>query len=263
MTPLKDFDLPRKVLATGFLVVLSCGFAVAHLYLHHAVDKEDGHEDFVPTLRDITLHFHGEPGVSRLKSKVLGSMKVNFSAAENPNVLTSEEQADLDAVLAWNAKGGPEDEYWNPKDHQEARRIQGLLLDRGCLDCHSPDATETGNKKDSPLDTYAAIAKYLKPNTGLDAGTLLMLSHVHLLGMGLMFLGVGVFVAASRYSARGRALLIGGGFLAVLLDIGGWWAVKWGGAVCAPVVLAGGALMGVTFSVSVAAVLWELWGKKS
>lgn len=258
---LSQLDGPFKALVTMFTIVLSCGFGVAHLYLHHTVDRADGKEDLVPTARDIALHYHGEPGTTRFRNKVLGSMKKYFSAEEDPGKLTPEEEADHAAVLDWDMRGAPEAEYWNPATKDYAK-IGNILLNRGCFDCHAPDAVGKGSKPKSPLDTYAGVKKFATENTGMSTGELLMLSHIHLLGMGLMFLGLGFAVALTSFSARLRAGVICAGFASVLLDIGGWWAVKFGGANWTGLVLAGGLLMGAAFALGALMALHECWLRK-
>jgi len=45
----------------------------------------------------------------------------------------------------------------------------------------------------------------------------------------------------------------------VLLDIFGWWAVKWWGAPLAPMVMFSGILMAVSFGGSVFVSMFDLW----
>ncbi|MCZ7647355.1 MAG: hypothetical protein M5U26_19205 [Planctomycetota bacterium] len=264
MIRLRDLDRPFKLLATMFLIVLGAGFGTAHVYLHHTVDSADGREDLVPTFKDITLHFHGSPNATRLRAKIDGSMLKYFSASEDEDTtldtLAPEERANHDAVRDWDARGAPEAEYWNPKTEEYAR-IGEILMNTGCFDCHVPDATGKKAKPKSPLDTYEGIAKFTQPDTGMDVDTLLMLSHVHLLGMGLMFLGLGAGIALTSYSARLRSALIVAGFLSVLCDIGGWWAVKYGGGGWAWLVMFGGMLMGVVFAAGTVLTLLDTWKK--
>ena len=267
MAQLHEFDLSRKLLVTMFLIVLSCGFATAHLYLDYTmaqVSAEKGKRKFVPTSGDIVKHFHGSPDQTRLKTMALGPMKRYFQADEDhkPVVLDAKEQADLDALVDWNDRGGPEGEYWNPANHKDWRKIGLILGNNNCLDCHTRSPGRTDGKPDAPLDTYADIARFTKPDLGMDTGRLLMLSHVHLLGMALMFLGAALPLVFARWPASLRNGLIVCGFLSILLDIGGWWAVKWWGASAAWVVLAGGLLMGVTFGLSVLLALLDMWVMK-
>jgi len=269
MPHLHEFDLPRKLLVTMFLLVLSCGFATAHLYLEYTmaqVSQEQGQRKFVPDSRDIVKYFHGSPGETRLKTMALGSMKRYFmdDSARQYVELTAAEQKLLDTVVAWCEQGAPESEYWNPQERKaNVGQIHEILFNRGCFDCHARDAAGKGAQPDSPLDTYAAIARFTKPNLGMDTGRLLMLSHVHLLGMALMFLGATLPLVYARWPVGLRNAVIVGAFLSVLCDIGGWWATKWFGAPAAWMVLVGGLLMGVTFGLSVLLVLVDMWVVRS
>lgn len=268
MTTLREFDLPRKILITMFLVVLSCGFFVAHLYLHFTMAGVAGEEKFMPSPQDITVHFYGDRTKTRFKTMSLGSMKRYFmdDSDRKPIELKPEEQAKLDAIIAWNDAGAPEAGYWDPKlkvKTSDPKLVFTILSDRGCYDCHSPDAGGKVAKRDSPLDSFKGISRFTKGDTGMDKGRLLMLSHVHLLGMAMMFLGAGAALVFSSWSARLRGALVFGGFLSILLDIGGWWAVKYGGSAWAWSVIAGGSLMGAAFGLTVLAVLYDMWRRKS
>ncbi|MBI3830966.1 MAG: hypothetical protein HY291_15710 [Planctomycetes bacterium] len=253
MAELREFDLPRKLLVTMYLIVLSCGFFAAHLYLHYTMAGVSGEDTFMPSLQDISIHFHGDPTKTRFKTMVLGPMKRYFMEddAKKPVQLSPEEQKDLDAVLAWNDQGAPESGYWDPKEKaktKDPKLVYTLLYQHNCYDCHAPDATGRSAKPDAPLNSFAAISRFTKPDSGMDKGRLLMLSHVHLLGMAMMFLGAGIALVFSSWSSRVRSALVCGGFASILIDIGGWWAVKYGGEPWAWTVILGGTLMAASFA---------------
>jgi hypothetical protein len=262
MTPLHTLELPWKLLITLFLIVLSSGFVVSEMYLMHTTKVSADKSEFVG-LDDITLTFYGDPKGTRLKHMVLGPMKKYFSDDE-AETLKPAEQHDLDAVVAWSDNKAPELEYWDPKEKAEKpAQIFNIFYTHNCFNCHAPDATMKGNKKDSPLDTYAGVSKFTKPNTGMDKGRLLMLSHVHLLGMGMMFLLAGAAVAMSVWPKWIRCALIVGGLSSILFDIFGWWAVKYGGGAWSPVVMLGGAMMAASFGGSVFVAMYDLWIRKT
>jgi len=258
MTPLHKLDLPWKLLITCFLIVLSSGFAVAELYLMHSTEMQDGKKGM--SMDDITIQFHGSP-VPAMITKVHGSMKKYFAESGDEKDLTPDDLKDIEKVVAWVEKGAREDEYWNAEEKRSGP-IGKIFNNHGCYDCHAADATMKGNKKDSPLDTYAGVTKFTKPNTGIDKGRLLSLSHIHLLGMGMMFVLAGAAVALSSWSRNIKCVLIVGGLGSILIDIFGWWAVKWWGAPFSPVVMAGGILMAATFGGSVFVALYDMWLKR-
>jgi hypothetical protein len=252
MISLPNLSLPWKLLITFFLIVLSSGFVVSELYLMHTTEMADGKPGM--SMDDITLTFYGSKTETRFKLQALGPMKKYFSEQEDDK-LTADEQADLDKVIAWNDAGAPEEQFWDKKEKAKAPGPISKILDHHCTDCHG----ENGKKRDVSFETYSGVAKFTKPNPGMDRGRLLMLSHVHLLGMGMMFLLVGAAVAASVWPVWIRCALIVGGLSSILLDIFGWWTVKFWGPAFSPVVMVGGILMAVSFGASVFVALYDLW----
>lgn len=265
MKPLREFDLPHKLLITGFLLVLSSGFGVAQIYLRYTTSKADGVDGL--GIDDITATYHGLPGNTAFKKNVLGAMNHYFSESQNPGEkLTAEEQADVDACVAWNNAGAKEDGYWDPElkeKTKDKKYVYRILLNRGCLDCHAADATMKGNKKDSPLDSYTGMAKVLKPDTGMPVHRLLSLMHIHLLGMGMMITLVMTALSFTTYPSKYKTPLIVAGLTSVIFDVCGWAAVKFGGGAFAPIVMAGGAMMAGSFGLSVALTLYDIWLKKA
>jgi len=259
MKHLSDLDFPLRLAISMFLVVLTSGFAVSELYLMHTTEMADGKPGL--SLDDITFQFHGS-GEARLAMQVRGPMKKYFTESEDESKLKSEELADIEKIVAWCQKGAPRDEYESDDKEKNKTLVANILFQHGCVDCHEPGATMKGNKHDSPLDCFEHVCKFTKPDTGMDAGRLLSLSHIHLLGMGMMFLLVGVAVALTRFPSRLRAILVFCGPLAILLDIFGWWGVKWYGATVSPMVMFSGALMFGTFVFSVVLSLYDLWLRK-
>ena len=259
MKHLSELDFPWRLLITMFLIVLSSGFAVSELYLKHTTEMADGKPGM--SLDDITFQFHGS-GQSKLAQQVQGPMKKYFREDQDESKLTSADLAEIEKIVAWTYKGAPREEYESDDKEKNKTMIGNIMYMRGCIDCHAPDATMKGNKHDSPLDTYEHVSKFTKPDTGMDTGRLLSLSHIHLLGMGMMFLLVGAAVAMTRFPSRLRSILVFTGSFSILLDIFGWWGVKWYGAAISPFVMASGILMAVSFGLSVLVAMYDLWLRK-
>jgi hypothetical protein len=264
MKKLSQLELPFKLLVTMFLIVLSCGFAVAHLYLQFTTEMADGKPGL--GLDDITYTYHGNPTATTFKHFATGPMKKYFSEVEDDTKLNAEEIADFEQVIKWNDEGAKEAGYWDPElkgADKNPKSVYRILLNRGCLDCHAADATMKGNKKDSPLDSFANISKFTKPDTGMPVGRLLALMHIHLLGMGMMVTLVGTAVAFTSWPTKVRCALIVGGLSSVLFDVLGWSAVKFGGGTFSPLVMLGGGLMAAYFAISVPASLYDIWLRKT
>lgn len=262
MKPLCELDLPWKLLVSTFLIVLTSGFVAAELYLKHTTEMADGKEGL--SMDDITITFHGSD-FPKLKQQVMGPMKKYFTESQDVAMLKPDEIADIEKVVAWVEKGAPKDEYQYEDREKNKNSISSILNLRGCIDCHAADATMKGNKHDSPLDTYDNVYKFAQKNpkpVPMDKGRLLSLSHIHLLGMGMMFMLLGIAVASTQWAVWIRSVLIVSGNLSILLDIFGWWGVRQLGASMAPIVMAGGALMAFSFVGSVAASYYDLWLRK-
>jgi hypothetical protein len=262
MKPLCELDYPWKLLISMFLIVLTSGFIVAELYLKHTTELADGKEGL--GMDDITITFHGN-GVPLLKRKISpgGSMRKYFSVNATETDLKADDVRDIERVIAWIDSGAPESAY---KIDDEKRKSEGIgtILDmHGCTDCHSSESHMRHNMHDYPLETFAQVHAFAKPDSGgIDTGRLLSLSHYHLIGMGLMFLAAGVAVALTLWPKWLRAALVVGGQASILLDIFGWWGVKWYGAPLSPVVMLGGILMAASFFGAIGAAFWDLWIRK-
>jgi hypothetical protein len=256
MQTLRALDGPTRVLVTAVLAVLTAGFVVSELYVADTLRRAGGGLG----LRAVTLTYHGDPTSSVLEHKATGSMRRYFSAFEDAQQLTDDERADLERVVAWAKAGAPEAEYW---DLAARRKAPGPILTiftrRGCLECHSPLATVVGNKRDSPLDTYADARRQAQPERGMETRRLLLLSHVHLLGLGVVFLLTGAAAVATSCAPRVRASAAVVGPLGALLTIGGWWLTRAYGLLGAPLVLLGALLMALGFCASLTLALVEMW----
>ncbi|MEI6234947.1 MAG: hypothetical protein WCT04_17970 [Planctomycetota bacterium] len=262
MKPLCELDLPWKLLVTSFLIVLSSGFLMAELYLQHTTEMADGKEGM--SMDDVVITFHGSD-MPKLKQQIYGPMKKYFTESQDVSKLKADELADIEKIAAWVDKGAPKDEFQYEDREKNKTSISMILNLRGCVDCHAADATMRGNKHEVPLDTFDGVYKVAQKNpkpVPIDKGRLLSLSHIHLLGMGMMFMLLGIVVASTKWPVWLRASLIVGGHLSILLDIFGWWGVRQYGAPLAPVVMVGGGLMAASFGLSVAGSMWDLWIRK-
>jgi hypothetical protein len=258
MTTLTNLNLAWKMLISMFLLVLSSGFVVAHLYLEHTTEMADGKPGL--TLDDITLQFYGDRTKTQLKKVVNGSMKKFFQDEHDLKKLSKKDHDQIDAVIAWNDAGAKEEGFWNIHKHDDpdTKYIVNIFADK-CSGCHGKDGKKYD---DAPLDTFVDVSKFTRGDEGIDKGRLLMLSHVHLLGMGMMFLLCGAAVALTQFPMALRCILIVGGFSSIVLDILGWWTVKYGGTSYAPVVMLSGGLMALTFGASVVLAFYDLWIRK-
>ena len=84
------------------------------------------------------------------------------------------------------------------------------------------------------------------------------LSHIHLFGIGILLLAVGLIFRLSVMRTWLKVSLIVLPFAAMFADILAWFLTKWD-PVYAYVVVIGGGLLGVSLIVQVLVSLWQLW----
>jgi hypothetical protein len=83
-------------------------------------------------------------------------------------------------------------------------------------------------------------------------------SHIHLFGIGMIFLLTGIIFSLSETPIWLRISLVVLPYLAILADIGSWWLTKFI-PVFGIVVIVGGAFMGVALAGQILISLWEMW----
>jgi hypothetical protein len=184
----------------------------------------------LPDLADLRYHVHGGTAPSRLEIMVQTDMKPYFSANLDPRDLSPEEQADLDAVLAWCRNGAPEAEFWD-SETKKPGRILGIFSLNGCLDCHHPEAQGRDAFPQSPLDTYASVQRHTaRWRPGTDLGSMLRDGHQILLMLALLYGVCGAASLCAPLPGWAHTLNLALGFLALGAATGGWYASwAWGG----------------------------------
>lgn len=237
---LRELELPARLLATGFLLVLVAGFVVAHVNLHLQHAALDGDPSL--TVTDVQYAFHGRPGSTLITTKISpgGSM---YEYIPRP--------ADRETIEQWVRDGAVEGAF----------PPVGQVLDRLCVRCHSPGGKMPGVPLAASRSGGAEfeLAKPLTaPDTGVSRLALARSSHAHLFGMGMLFAASGAVVLFSDLRPRAKAVLVTVPFVFVLLDVGGWWLTKFDPA-AAPVVVAAGGGLTLAAACQFGRSLWELW----
>ncbi|MFQ6091388.1 MAG: hypothetical protein ACE5OR_01700 [bacterium] len=96
-----------------------------------------------------------------------------------------------------------------------------------------------------------------------ELSELLELSHVHLLGMPMMFLLLGLIFALSSLSENLKGIIVVIPFAALLLEVSSVWLTRYVAAPFAGLMIFAGLLSGFSFLVLFLVPLWEMWFKKS
>jgi hypothetical protein len=88
--------------------------------------------------------------------------------------------------------------------------------------------------------------------------TLVKLSHIHLFGIGLMLLGIGIIFLRAALRPWLKYSLVLLPFAAVLSDVLAWFLTKWDPAFAFTVVAAG-AILGLSLACQILISLYQIW----
>jgi len=226
-----DCPLSEKLLFTSFLLLVGVGYLMALVYLytqHEWHDKKPG-----LSIEDIVDTYYGNRSGTRLEGAIRGPM-AGFIEAPDRHV-----------VVEWLQSGAPEKAY--------GTTIRPIL-EKTCLKCHSP----ASGLKVPDLTSYAGVRQVAEVDTGESIHTLMKISHIHLFGIGLVALAIGlVFRLASLPSwLKGTLMVLP--FAAIFTDILAWFLTKWDPVYAYTVVLAGG-ILGLAWGGQILISLYQLW----
>ncbi len=231
-----DCPLNEKLLYTAFLLLMGIGYLMALVYLYTSHEGHDRKAGL--SMVDIVDTYYGNRSGTRLEAAIRGPMAGNIQKPEDRHV-----------IVAWLKSGTPEQDY---------RTTVRPILERSCLQCHSP----ASGLKIPDLSTYAGIRKVANVDTGESLHTLMKLSHIHLFGIGLVALGIGLVFRLASVGDWFKATLMVLPFLAIFVDILAWFLTKWDPVYAYTVVVAG-ALLGLTWAGQILISLYQLWFLKA
>lgn len=220
-----------RAFATSVLCVLGLGYALSLVYLftgHVNHFMQEGHS----AVDAIEFTYHGLPTAKpRLLVSLEGSMSATISAGE------------YDLIKQWIDDGATEETY--------PERV-GPIIEKNCTSCHS----EGGYFP--KLETFADVQPLTAPDKGMDVTKLARMTHVHLLGIPLLFYILGALFVRTRWNEKLKAALVVLPFLGVLMDIAHWWITK-ADKNAAIGVLIGGAVMSAGFAVQWLMTMADVW----
>ncbi|MDD5274147.1 MAG: hypothetical protein PHU14_15700, partial [Methylovulum sp.] len=138
-TPLKDHDIPIKVLFTGYLCTVGIGYLFALMQILFTHGMADG--KFGLSVDDIVYSYYGNRSGTVLENQLNGAMKANASAQERFD------------IIEWVRNGADEADY----------KTDGIskIIEERCVMCHNEAASGMPNFKDF---------KQLKALTAEDQG---------------------------------------------------------------------------------------------
>lgn len=233
----KDISISERILNTVFLITIGLGYlmALANLYYtHQAADGKAG-----LSIDDVIINYHGSNNQTRLGSAVQGIMEPNLK-----------HKSDKEIILEWIESGADEPEY-----------IEKIapILNRDCIKCHTP----TINPSLPDLTNYKGVAE-VAHSGGATIPSLIRVSHIHLFGIAFILFFIGKIFLLCDINVILKRIMVMIPFVAMILDVVSWFITK-----AIPsfgyVVVASGALMGVSMGMQIVISIYQMWfySKKS
>lgn len=226
-----DISISERILNTVFLLTIGLGYlaALANMYYtHQGLDGKAG-----LSIDDVMISYYGSPNQTRLGTAVTGIMKPNLKI-----------KSDQDVILSWIQTGADENGY-NTKI--------APILNRDCIICHTP----TINPALPNLTTYEGVLEVAKPG-GATIPTLIRISHIHLFGIAFILFFIGKIFLLCDMNVHLKRVAVVIPFAAMLLDVVSWFITK---AIpeFAYVVVASGALMGISMGTQILLSVYQMW----
>lgn len=230
-TRFKDISISERILNTVFLLTIGLGYlaALANMYYtHQGLDGKAG-----LSVDDVIISYYGSSNQTRLGTAVTGIMAPNLKI-----------KSDQDVVLRWIQNGVTEDIY---------REDIAPILQRDCVKCHTP----TINPSLPNLTNYDGVLEVAKPG-GATIPTLIRISHIHLFGIAFILFFIGRIFLLCEINVYVKRIAVVVPFAAMLLDVVSWFITK-SIPSFAYVVIASGALMGISMGLQILLSVYQMW----
>lgn len=226
-----DCGVSERWFYTAFLLLMGVGYLMALTYLYTSHAGHDGKPGL--SLEDIAETYYGNRSGTRLEAAIRGPMAAYIQIE------------DRHVMVEWLKSGAPEKDY--------STRIQPILA-KSCLNCH----TAASGLNIPDFSTYSGLRDVAAVDTGESIHTLMRLSHIHLFGIGLVLLGVGMIFRHAVLSEWLKGALLVLPFLAIAADIAAWFLTHWDPNYALVVVIAG-AVLGICLAAQILISLYQLW----
>lgn len=227
-----DVSVSEKILDTMFLLTIGLGylFAMGHLYYSH--QGRDGRPGL--SVEDVRIAYYGEHQQTRLGAALNGPMAGNLEFPEQKEI-----------IFNWIEKGAKVDAF--------NAEVAPIFSDN-CIMCHS-DAAEMGLP---PLTNFEEVKELTQMDTGASVQSLVRVSHIHLFGIAFILFFLGRIFILCEMPVTLKRITVAIPFLAMLFDILSWYITK-----VIPgfsyVVVAAGALMGLSIGAQILFSLYQMW----
>ena len=224
-------SISEKILNTCFLLTIGIGYLVALANLYYTHQGHDGKPGL--SIDDLMINYHGSPDQTRLGTAIKGVMEPNLKY-----------KSDRDVILKWIQNGAQEAEY---NDHIAP------VLNRDCIACHSPAV----NPSLPDLTQYAGVSEVAHAG-GASLPSLIRVSHIHLFGIAFILFFIGKLFILCDMNVVLKRIVVAIPFAAMLLDVMSWFVTK-SIPEFAYVVVASGALMGLSMGMQILVSIYQMW----
>jgi len=232
--PICDCELSERLLYTSFVLLMGLGYLMALAYIYTSFENVDGKPGL--SVEDIAEDYYGNRSGSRLEAAIRGPMSGYIQTKGRSK------------IVAWLKSGSSLQGYESD--------IKPILAER-CFACHTP-----ASGLDIPnLSTYEGIQEVTNIDTGMSIHSLMKISHIHLFGIGLILLGVGMVFRRVEMRSWLKSTLIVLPFVAIFVDILAWFLTKWDPVYAYTVIIAGGVL-GLCLAIQIFSALYQMWFKR-
>ncbi|MFQ6004181.1 MAG: hypothetical protein ACE5OQ_01645 [Woeseia sp.] len=211
--------------------IAAIGYLMAMTYLYTSHEGHDGRPGV--SIQDIVDTYYGNRSGTRLEAAIRGPMS-GFIEID-----------DRHEVMAWLNDGAGETEY--------AAKIEPILT-KACIVCHS----SASGLQVPDLSSYDGLREFAAVDMGESLHTLMKLSHIHLFGIGVLLLALGLIFRLAEMRRWLKISIIVVPFAAMLADILAWFLTKWDPAY-AYVVVSAGAVLGLSMMAQIIISLYQLW----
>lgn len=228
----KDISVSEKMLYSLFLMTIGIGylFALTHMYYTHQM--RDGKAGM--SIQDVMIAYYGSQDQTRLGAAINGGpMEPNLKSAN-----------DKEKILAW---------LNSDKSKAKFEQTIAQILNKDCVVCHNPEV----NPSLPNLTTYDGVMD-VASSKGASLTGLVKISHIHLFGIAFILLFVGrIFIFSDMNVALKRVIVVIP-FLSMLIDTLSWFITR-NNPSFAYVVVASGALMGLSMGAQIVISLYQMW----
>jgi hypothetical protein len=230
----QDISVSEKMLYSLFLMTIGIGylFALTHMYYTHQM--RDGKPGM--SIQDVMIAYYGSQDQTRLGSAINGGpMEPNLKSAN-----------DKEKILVWLSTG---------KSKTDFEQDIAPILTKDCTLCHNGE-TNPGLPN---LTTYEGVMEVASSKAASIPG-LVKVSHIHLFGIAFILLFVGRIFIYCRMNVTLKRVIVVIPFLSMLIDTLSWFVTR-NNPSFAYVVVASGALMGLSMGAQIVISLYQMWAE--